>query len=229
MDTRNQDFSSPQKERRRYYRLQPSMPGKILVEIFFLGHKHCTAQVVNLSPGGILVYVTECAGKFHKGDILPRVDLKLPHKSPVTYSGEIIRIEPTGDPAAIYCAIKFEKYGGMTGIKIPSKKKTTIDTAREEAVFMTRLRQAENYTRQESLRDEIRVRTHVYESFRDITENLRVEERWFFFELMDELKRQEPAYSEGNIKEYLRLCKGKERTPELSSVNKIKSFLKNFL
>ncbi len=229
MDTKNQLSPGSQKERRRYYRLQPSMPGKILAEIFFLGDKHCTAQVVNLSPGGILVYTTESAEKFHKGDILPRVDLELPRKSSVTYAGEIIRLEPTGDPAAIYCAIKFEKYGGMTGVKIPSKKGVKIDIVREEAVFMTRLRQAENYTRQESVRDEIRVRTRVYESFRDIAENLRMEERWFFFELLDELKRQEPAYSEGILKEYLRLCKGTERTLELYSDNKIKSFLKNFL
>ena len=229
MDTQTQNIATPQQERRRYYRLRPSMPGKILAEIFFLGNKHCSAQVVNLSPGGILVYATECTEKFHKGDILPRVDLEFPRKPSVTYAGEIIRLEPTGDPLAIYCAIKFEKYGGMTGVKIPSKKGIKIDTIHEEAVFMTRLRQAENYTHEKSVRDEIRLRTHVYESFRDITENLRMEERWFFFELLDELKRQEPAYSQAILKEYLRLCKGKERASEPSSSNKIKAFLKNFI
>jgi len=229
MDIKNQDFPRLQKERRRYYRLRPSMPEKILAEIFFLGNKHCTTQVANLSPGGVLVYTTSCAEKFHKGDILPRVDLQFPHKSSVTYAGEIIRLEPTGDPRAIYCAIKFEKYGGMTGTKIPSKKAAKINTVREEAFFLTRLRQAENYTRQESIQDEIRMRTHVYESFRDISENLRMEERWFFFELLDELKRQEPAYSQGLLKEYLRFCKGEERPPQLTSDNKIKAFLKYFL
>ncbi len=228
MNIKTQDFTKSQKERRRYYRLQPSMPEKILAEIFFLGDKHCTTQVVNLSPGGILVYTSQCAEKFHKGDILPRVDLQIPRKAPVTYAGEIIRLEPTGDPTAIYCAIKFEKYGGMTGIKVPSKK-TAINLIHEEAIFLTRLRQAENYTRQESVRDEIRMRTHVYESFRDIAEKLRMEERWFFFELLDELKRQEPAYSQGALKEYLRLCKGEERISQKTSDNKVKAFLKNFL
>lgn len=229
ISTKAQNYSSPRKERRRYYRLQPSMPEKILAEIFFLGNTHCTAQVVNLSPGGILIYTTSSAEKFHKGDILPRIDLHVPHKSSVTYAGEIIRIEPTGDPKAIYCAIKFEKYGGITGVKVPSKKAIVADAIRDEAIFLTRLRQTENYTHQDSIRDEIRMRTHVYESFRDIAENLRMEERWFFFELLDELKRQEPDYSPGLLKEYLRLCKGEERISDLSSANKIKSFLRKLL
>ncbi|NOY77910.1 MAG: PilZ domain-containing protein [Calditrichaeota bacterium] len=229
MDTQIQTFTKPQKERRRYYRLRPSMPEKILAEIFFLGNKHCTVQVVNLSPGGVLVYTTHCAEKFHKGDILPRIDLQFPHKSPITYAGEIVRLEPTGDPDAIYCAIKFEKFGGLTGTKIPSKKAAKINTVQEEAIFLTRLRQAENYTNQDSIQDEIRMRTHVYESFRDITEHLRMEERWFFLEVLDELKRQEPAYSQGLLKEYLRFCTGEDRTTQVASDNKIKTFLKNFL
>lgn len=216
-------------ERRRYYRLQPTMPEKVLANLFFLGNKHCMVEVVNLSPGGILSYVNNDAGKFHKGDIIPRIDLQIPHKSSVTYAGEIVRVEPTSDPNAVYCAIKFEKYGGINGVKLSPKKKSQNDIVREEAILLTRLRQLENYVRQNSIRDEIHSRNRAYESFRDITDLLPMEEKWFFFELLDELKRQEPNYTPGLLNEYLRLCKGEEHRIAEASVHGLNLLLKRLV
>ncbi len=215
-------------ERRRYYRLQPRMPEKIEASIFFLDGKHCTAEVVNFSPAGLLCFCTQWPEKFHLDDIFQRIDLHIPNKPIVTYSGRVVRKESTADPKAFYFAIKFERFGGKEGVAVPSKKKNSPLKADVDALFLTRLRQAENYLRAPNFYEETRLRTRVYRAFQDVTDRLRLEEKWFFLELLDELKREEPDYSPGLLREFLRLCRGEDRLPEAKEAGKLPMFFSKF-
>ena len=212
-------------ERRTYYRLKPTVPEKVEAAIFFLDGSRCSAEVINLSPAGLLCYCTTSVEKFHLEDIFPRIDLHIPHKPVVTYAGRLVRKEATGDPKAFYFAIKFEKFGGIEGVKIPSRKKGKPLGPEADDLFLTRLRQAENFMRAASYYEETRLRTRLYHSFEDVTARLRLEEKWFFLELLDELKRQEPAYSPGLLKEFLRLCRGEERLTQGENPKKITALL----
>lgn len=199
------------KERRKYYRLRPTMPEKIEARVFFLDGQSCQAEVVNFSPAGILCFCTRFEEKFHVGDVFPQIEIRIPHKPEVTYAGKLVRKEGTGDPHAFYFAIKFEKFGGLQGIRIPSKKNRAPLETEVNAIFLTRLRQSDNFMQAENFHEEKRLRNRLYRSFQDVTAALRVEEKWFFLEILDELKRQEPNYSPGLLQEFLRLCRGAER------------------
>ncbi len=214
-------------ERRKYYRLKPTVPEKIEASVFFMDGSSCSAEVINLSPAGLLCFCTTSPEKFHLDDIFPRIDLHIPHKPVVTYAGRLVRKEDTGDPKAFYFAIKFEKFGGIEGIRIPSTKKSKPLSADVDALFLTRLRQAENFVQAATYYEETRLRRRVYRSFQDVTDRLRLEEKWFFLELLDELKRQEPNYSEGLLKEFLRLCRGEERREQTENSKKITALFSN--
>ena len=59
----------------------------------------------------------------------------------------------------------------------------------------------------EDAEEEARLRKTVYDSFDDITSKLSLEEKWWFFEIIDEMKRREPDYPDGLKRAYIKLCR----------------------
>lgn len=216
-------------ERRRYYRLTPSTPEGPQADFYFLHGKHCQAEVVNLSPGGLLCYLETGLEHLGVGVIIPRIDIRIPHKPVVTYAGEVLRIQHAAQGKVCFCAIQFIKYGGLkdyskaSSVKMPRKQREISD-----AIFLNRLQEAENYTRLDDIEKEIIVRNRVYQSFNDVAEALPLEERWFFYEILDEMKRWEPDYPEGMKREFLRLCRAEIRRP-VNRKRKLAQWLKSIL
>jgi len=214
-------------ERRRYYRLVPSSSEKLQADFYFLQGKHCQAEVVNLSPGGLLCYLETGLEYLGVGVIIPRIDIRIPYKPVVTYAGEILRIQHAAQGKVCFCAIQFIKYGGLkdrlkaSSGKIPRERRQIPD-----AVFLKRLQEAEDYTQLEDIEKEIIVRNQVYQSFNDIAEALPLEERWFFYEILDEMKRCEPNYPEGMKREFLRLCRAEIR-PSANRKRKLVQWVKD--
>jgi len=66
--------------------------------------------------------------------------------------------------------------------------------------IMIRVQQIENYAYIDDAEKEIEARRQAYNSFDDITQYLTIEEKWWFFEMLDEMKRHEPNYPQ-NLKE----------------------------
>ena len=51
------------------------------------------------------------------------------------------------------------------------------------------------------------MRTAVYDSFSDITENLSLEDKWWFYELLDEIKNREPNIPGELKQDFVNICK----------------------
>lgn len=66
--------------------------------------------------------------------------------------------------------------------------------------IVKRIRNIENYANIDDVEKEVEIRRQAYNSFDDITDHLTIEEKWWFFEMLDEMKRHEPNYPE-NLKQ----------------------------
>ena len=74
-----------------------------------------------------------------------------------------------------------------------------------DSKILQRIEQVENYAHIDDLEKEIEVRRQAYNSFDDITEYLTIEEKWWFFEMLDEMKRYEPHYPKNLKKAFVEL------------------------
>ena len=79
-----------------------------------------------------------------------------------------------------------------------------------------------------SLEEELSLRKAVYDDFMAESKKLALEERWFFYEIIDEMKRFEPNYPEGLKTEFLRLCRGDDRTEFVPVTKETKGFMSFF-
>jgi hypothetical protein len=229
-------------ERRKYFRLQPSLPKAPRADIFVGEEEQLSVQVINVSPGGLLFYATQGEDQCSVNQTIPRIDIFFPDKEPVTYSGVIRRIQPTQAEGRYFCAIEFLTMVLSDGKKIIKLSKELHPggygvPSIPDSVFLRRVAQVENYIKLLLVEEQIVTRDRAYESFRDITFRLPVEEQWWFFEILDEMKRREPNYPEGLRKEFIRLCRkgclGKDYTKKArlgwsrwkSLVGRIKAYL----
>lgn len=200
-------------ERRKYYRLAPSLPQPLRADIYLTKGEPYAVEVVNVSPGGLLCYAAAEQCGFAVGQPIQRIDIFFPNKKPVHYSGVIRRLQPSQQQGRYFCAIEFTKISRKGEVLGPSKDASLQRKVNEVATtpgaeFLHRVRRIENYTKCRDAKKEIEIRLRAYKSFSDISAILPTEERWWFFEILDEMKRREPDYPEGLKREFLKLCRG---------------------
>ena len=57
--------------------------------------------------------------------------------------------------------------------------------------ILQRVQGTKNYVLEKNLKQAAIFRESVYDSFADITQNLSIEDRWWFYELLDEIKTRQ--------------------------------------
>ncbi|MBD3289669.1 hypothetical protein GF337_12760 [candidate division KSB1 bacterium] len=87
----------------------------------------------------------------------------------------------------------------------PKKNKDNSKIIIPDGKILNRIKELENYAKIDEVEKEVEVRRLAYNSFDDITEYLTIEEKWWFFEMLDEMKRHEPNYPENLKRAFFKL------------------------
>lgn len=202
-------------ERRKHQRYYPDRNNQPQVHFMLNGSDKFSVDVVNISQGGLLGYTFN--HKFFYGNNhrkIKDVEIVFPGKLPFHCSGKITRVQPSREKQKCFCAIQFDENGYdqnnkllHIGEKIERSLHPMEEVVMPDQLFMARLEKAENYMK---VKDSIlgqEARKRVYDSFDDITCQLALEEKWWFYEIMDEAKRCEPDYPEGLKRAFINLCR----------------------
>jgi len=214
-------------ERRRYLRLQPMVEPEPRAA-FEMNGKTFDVKVVNISPGGLLCYADKKLSDCQVEKIIPKIVVKIHNKKPVVYRGVIVRVQPSSEPKKQFCAIEFVENEQKVLKKGSKPLKQFLPDAADET-YLLRLESHQSFLKAASLEEELRLRKATYDGFQPESKKLPLEERWFFYEIIDEMKCREPQYPTELKHEFFRLCRGEERSeyvPKEKPQKGLKGFLK---
>ena len=198
-------------EKRRYYRVQPREVTEPRADMEIDG-REIDLTVVNISPGGILCYVSKDETGVEKGGFIDTLTVRMPEKKPVTYSGQIVRTQTTPDSPAKFCAIEFVQFGEKVLEKGSKPIKSVPPTDDTDRYYLHRLESIKFPSEARTIHAEIRINQMLYDAFSDIALRLAIEERWFFYEVLDSMKAQQPDYPDQLKMEFFRLCRAEDRS-----------------
>ncbi|HDQ00011.1 MAG TPA: PilZ domain-containing protein [bacterium] len=191
-------------ERRKHPRFFPDKNNQPQVSFIFEDDAEISVEVVNISRGGMLAS-TQQMEHFLEID---RQKIKLikivpPNRPPFRCAGKLLRLHPIREDKTCYCAVEFTKltdedFSESTSATAEStpQNKTAVDLPLEqsEVELLQRIDSAANYLEQPHSEKATQLRQQVYESFSDIADHLPVEDKWLFFELLDEMISHRPLY-----------------------------------
>jgi len=215
------DESNHTHERRKHPRYHPDRKNQPQVSFSFNGNTKISVDVINISQGGLLGY-TSNGNRFSIQDDskVNQIKIKFPGKQPFCCSGKVLRVQPSREIHKYFCAIQFDEMGtdsNKNPINIGEKIDQSLQPVDEyfipDQIFINRLEKAENYLNSENPDVETQHRKTIYDSFDDITSNLSLEEKYWFFRIVDEMKQHEPEYPEKLKNAFLTFCRiGLEQT-----------------
>jgi hypothetical protein len=202
-------------ERRRHPRYSPDRKNYPKVNFTVNGDEKVSIDVVNISQGGMLGYTTKndfMTGNNHTR--IKEIEIIFPGKLPFYCSGKLLRVHPTCGLLNCFCAIQFDEIGFdknkrqlRIGERIEHSLRPIEEIVIPDEIFINRLGKFDNYMKINNPKLESEIRKSVYNSFDDITSNLSLEEKWWFFEMVDELKRREPEYPTDLKEAFINLCR----------------------
>jgi len=202
-------------ERRRHTRYYPDRKNTPQVSFSMNGNEKLSVDVINISEGGMLGYTAKddyITGNNHKK--IKEIEITFPGKLPFHCSGNLLRIHPTRESVKCFCAFQFDEVGFddnknqlSVGERIERSLRPIEEVIIPDELFITRLQKFENYMKVKNPQLASEIRRSIYDSFDDITLYLSFEEQWWFFEMVDELKRQEPDYPGGLKEAFINLCR----------------------
>ncbi|OQX85284.1 hypothetical protein B6D60_08130 [candidate division KSB1 bacterium 4484_87] len=198
------------KERRKYPRFYPDADNQPKVVFFLENGQQFSVDVVNISRGGMLASTPDM-DYFLEMDHqkIKIIEIIPPNRKPFRCAGKILRIHPILEDRACYCAVEFRKIDSKLAESVVLSSPPKTRTKREEkntdweAEIWNRVLAAENYLKAPNAGE---AQQRIYESFADITDSLSLEDRWWFFELLDEIKIKQPEIPEELKKDFLSLC-----------------------
>lgn len=213
-------------ERRKYPRYLPDRKNQPRVNFIMANGDKVPIEVMNISGGGMFGYTSNIAQLSEIEQNIDKVEIIFPNNRPLCCSGKLLRLQPTRKKSKCFCAVEF----AVNGV---DENQNQVDLAREierallpdkktiipDQHFINRVKNTENYIKIENLDWKSSVRRTVYDSFDDITNQLSWEEKWWFFEILDAMKRYEPDYPEDLCQAFIQLC----RTGLEQSIKKNKS------
>jgi hypothetical protein len=202
-------------EKRRHPRYYPDRKNTPKVSFSMNGNEKVSVDVINISQGGMLGYTAHndyTTDNNHKK--IREIEIIFPGKLPFYCSGNLLRIHPTRESVKCFCAIQFDEVGfddNKNQLSIGERIEHSLQPIEEvivpDGLFITRLQQFENYMKVKNPQLASEIRRSVYDSFDDITSDLSFEEKWWFFEMVDELKRHEPDYPDSLKEAFINLCR----------------------
>lgn len=208
-------------ERRRYPRYYPDRKNPLTVSFIFNDGEKRPVDIVNISCGGLFAHtqLLNQVGALPQQRV-PAIEFSFPNRETFRCSGTILRVQPTRDPNKCFCAIQFDQFGHderknciVVAQHIEALQKPIPKVIIQEHQLLRRLQRSENYFKINDSQLQTSIRRAVYDSFDDVTVYLSLEEKYWFFEIIDEMKRQEPNYSDSLKRAFVNLCRtGIEQT-----------------
>jgi ASC-1-like (ASCH) protein len=222
----------PQKrpiERRVHPRYYPERKNQPKVNFIFSEEDRIAIEVLNISKGGLFGYTSGTTQFIRFGH--PRInmiEISFPEKLPFRCSGKLLRVQPTREQNKCFCAIELDRIGTdekraqiNVGSEIERAHRPRKKILVHEQKFVDRLKKADNYFHIKDRALSAIVRRKVYDSFDDVTVKLTLEEKWCFYEIIDEMKRIAPEYPDNLKNAFLNLC----RTGLKQSLDKYHEFI----
>jgi len=203
------------KERRQHPRFYPDEQNLPEVRFIFDDGEKVSIDIVNISRGGLLGS-TSSIEQFLEIDHhkIKVIEIMAQNKDPFRCAGKLLRLHPLREDNKCFCAVEFCKTGEEEPASEPEKKSETLPQkpAKEsnyqfDIEIFKRVAKAENYLQIPNNDQATKIRKAVYDSFTDITENLPLEDRWWFFELLDEIKKREPNIPDELKQDFVNICK----------------------
>jgi len=202
-------------ERRRHPRIYPDRKTQPKVSFSLNNHEKIKIEVVNISQGGILGYTSKTKdfiGSNHKK--LEEIEIAFPGEKTFHCSGKILRVQPSRESHKFFCALQFSEIGFdendnllNVGERIEHALRPIEETIIPDQQLITRVEKTENYMKSTDPKLKAELQKNVYDAFDDITAKLSLEEKWWFFEIIDEMKRHEPDYPEELKRAFVNLCR----------------------
>ena len=202
-------------ERRQHPRYFPEKDNQPEVRFIFNDGEKVSVEVVNISRGGLLGS-TSGIEQFLEMDHhkIKVIEIIPPTKEPFRCAGKLLRLHPILEDEKCFCAVEFckiededKKTELEVSLETPLVKDEDEVIAKFETEIIKRVAQAGNYLQDQNIKQTTKMRKAVYDSFSDITKNLSLEDKWWFFELLDEMKSREPDIPEELKKDFIKLCK----------------------
>lgn len=211
------DQASLYHERRKYPRYYPDRKNQPQVSFGLNGYDKIPVDVINISQGGMLGYMSngnQLSRSIQIDKKVNQIKITFPGKKPFCCSGKVLRVQPSRGFHKHFCAVQFDEIG-IDSNKNPIKIGERIDRSLRPAddvfipdqIFINRLREATNYPKTKNPGHEANLQISLYDSFDDITSNLSFEEKYWFFRIVDEMKKHEPEYPEKLKTSFLTLCR----------------------
>lgn len=203
------------RERRRHPRYYPDRKNAPQVRFSMNGYENISVEVVNISQGGMLGCTASDDYKNGKNhNRILKIEIVFPGKLPFYCSGNLLRTLPSRGAFKCFCAIQFDEMGFDSnrnqlhvGQRIELSLRPIEEIIIPDELFINRLLKFDNYMNIKNPKLQSEIRKEVYDSFDDITSYLSLEEKWWFFEMVDELKRREPDYPHALKKAFIDLCR----------------------
>ena len=218
--------ATPATERRRYFRLEPSQEGKPQA-VLELGNRDYEVEIVNLSPGGLLCYVHDPLIPLDVDQYIPKVIIRHRDRPPLVYAGHVLRLQHDPQKNQRFCAIEFVQFEGKR-LQRGSRPVRPFKSTDRDREFLDRLKRYPALAPGLPLEKEFEIREGVFREFVKESLALPLEERWYFYEVIEEMKRREPDWPRGLEAEFLRLCRGEVRS-EFVAGNKMKPRFRSWL
>lgn len=203
-------------ERRAHPRLYPKKQSEQPKVIFHFNRQlKIAVNTINISSGGMMGYTPSIEHFLGIEDQhIKKVEIAFPNKKKILCSGKILRVQPVLSENRCYCAVEFsdiEKPEKQQGEKPVSEQVDVIhpsdETEIDEKELLERLKSLGSFGKTRDIELEEKICQKALTVFADVTKNLTAEEKWFFHDLLEEMKRKEPDYPPALKKAFLKLCR----------------------
>lgn len=205
------DDVADRREHTRYYPDEKNTPKAYF--IFSDGTK-VPIYPINISRGGMMGFISNIEHFVEiKDQNIDLIEIHFPDKKMFRSSGRILRLQTGLKENKYFCAVEFSDIEKSRGVKKKDSALTSDEpelTDNQDAIdwkIIQRIKKVENYYNIDNIDRGLLLRQRAYDSFDDIVEHLTIEEKWLFYEMLDEMKRYEPDYPENLKQAFLRLCR----------------------
>ena len=213
MEINNITWNKNLEDRRKFPRHYPDKKNQPEVNFLLTDSNKISVNIINISKGGLMGYTSSIEHFLGIEDQnIELIEIIFPDKEPFQCPGKILRLQPVINENKCYCAVEF--YNGNLDNTENSEKSSTNyvkdDLKRyivTDQALLQRVRDLDNYCKIKDYNKETETRRLAYNTFDDITKHLTIEERWYFYEILDEMKIAEPDYPEDLKNAFLKLCR----------------------
>ncbi len=199
-------------ERRKYPRYYLDNTNQPVVTFLINGSPRINLTVINISKGGLMGYTSSIEHFIGMEDHhIHHIEVAFPGQDAFRCSGQVLRVQPSVLENRCYCAIEFD----LPDEFIPDDPAVVSDQGDfpfeqldiPDHQIMARIEKLEKYIDTQDIDLETQNRVAAYDAFDDVTMHLTIEEKWLFYEMLDEMIDVAPHYPDNLKRAFLNLCR----------------------